>query len=101
MSNQDQHRGSENEAVSPGSVIMDPDAYFKAMVPPDTAPGVWRWDDIQGLPLLAQARALFWEEPIGHDNVQHIVREGAGSWSAQEERETVESAPNIVRGHQD
>jgi gentisate 1,2-dioxygenase len=196
-------------SVAPGSVIMDPDAYFKAMVPPDTAPGVWRWDDIEAvltemrkqpkrypaarrfaalvnqqwegapgasplvfvgvqrihageelpghrhnsvaiyywingsgkalvngkeirfkagdfftcpawhdhsfvndgdedmtmiaihdLPLLAQARALFWEEPIGHENVQHIVREGAGSWSAKEEREAVETAPSIVRTRQ-
>lgn len=192
--------------VAPGSVIMDPDAYFKRMVPPDTAPGVWRWDDIQSvldemkqrpkrypayrrfaglvneqwdgapgasplifvgvqriypgeelpghrhnsvaiyywiegsgkafvedkvipfkagdfftcpawhdhsflndgdvdmtmiaihdLPLLAQARALFWEEPVGSENIQHIVREGAGSWSAQEEREVLEAAPGIVR----
>jgi gentisate 1,2-dioxygenase len=26
---------------------MDPDTYFKSMVPSDTRPGVWRWDDIQ------------------------------------------------------
>lgn len=199
-----------DSAVSPGSVIMDPDAYFKAMVPPDTAPGVWRWDDIEevltemakrpkrypayrrfaalvnqqwagapgasplifvgvqrihageelpghrhnsvaiyywitgsgkalvdgkeirfkagdfftcpawhdhsfvndgdtemtmiaihDLPLLAQARALFWEEPIGAENIQHIVREGAGAWSAQEEREVLEAAPRIVRSGQD
>ncbi|MGH8867777.1 MAG: cupin domain-containing protein [Actinomycetes bacterium] len=191
---------------SSSSVIMDPDAYFKAMVPPDTAPGVWRWDDIEfvltemakrpkrypayrrfaalvnqewdgapgasplvfvgvqrihageelpghrhnsvaiyywisgsgkalvdgkeirfkagdfftcpawhdhsfvndgdtemtmiaihDLPLLAQARALFWEEPIGAENIQHIVREDAGAWSAQEEREVLESAPSIVQ----
>lgn len=193
-------------SVSPGAVIMDPDAYFKAMVPPDTAPGVWRWDDIEDvlqqmserpkrypayrrfaalvnqqwegapgasplifvgvqrihageelpghrhnsvaiyywiegsgkalvdgkeirfeagdfftcpawhdhsfvndgdgpmtmiaihdLPLLAQARALFWEEPIGAENVQHLVREDAGAWSAQEEREVLEAAPGIVK----
>lgn len=187
------------------SVIMDPDAYFKKMVPTDTAPGVWRWSAIskvldemdkqpkrypayrrfaalvneqwegapgcsplifvgvqrikagenlpghrhnsvaiyywiqgsghaevdgvtipfsQGdvftcpawhdhsfvntgdedmimlavhdLPVLAQARALFWEEPIGAENIQHIVKERAGSWSAQEDAEVVESAVSIV-----
>lgn len=192
--------------VAPGSVIMDPDAYFKAMVPPDTAPGVWRWEDIENvlqemakqpkrypayrrfaalvnqqwagapgaspfifvgvqriqagevlpghrhnsvaiyywiegsgkalvdgkeirfkagdfftcpawhdhsfvndgdkdmtmiaihdLPLLAQARALFWQEPIGNENTQHIVREQAGAWSAQETRDTIEAAPRIAR----
>jgi gentisate 1,2-dioxygenase len=197
---------SDRGENSPGSVIMDPDAYFKAMVPPDTAPGVWRWDDINhvleemakrpkrypayrrfaalvnqqwegapgasplifvgvqrihageelpghrhnsvaiyywitgsgkalidgreirfkagdfftcpawhdhsfvndgdeemtmiaihDLPLLAQARALFWEEPIGSENVQHIVREGAGSWSAQEERAALDETPDIVK----
>jgi gentisate 1,2-dioxygenase len=187
------------------SVIMDPDAYFKKMVPTDTKPGVWRWDAIarvldemdakpkrypayrrfaalvnqqwegapgaspmifigvqrikagetlpghrhnsvaiyfwiQGsghaeidgvmvpfskgdvftcpawhdhsfvndgdedmimlavhdLPLLAQARALFWEEPIGAENIQHIVRESAGSWSAEEDSSVLEAAPSIV-----
>jgi gentisate 1,2-dioxygenase len=195
-----------SDTGSPGSVIMDPDAYFKAAVPRDTPPGVWRWDDIEGvldemdklpkrypayrrfaalvnqqwdgapgasplifvgvqrihageelpghrhnsvaiyywikgsgkalvdgleirfkagdfftcpawhdhsfvndgdedmimiavhdLPLLAQARALFWEEPIGAENIQHLVRERAGSWSAQEEREVLEAAPAIVQ----
>jgi gentisate 1,2-dioxygenase len=52
---------------------------------------------IHDLPLLAQARALFWEEPIGQENIQHLVKEQAGSWSAQEDRETLEAAPNIVR----
>jgi len=28
------------------SQLMDPDAYFKRMVQPDTRPGVWRWEDI-------------------------------------------------------
>jgi gentisate 1,2-dioxygenase len=194
-----------SEGTFSSSVIMDPDAYFKQMVPTDTAPGVWRWDAIssvldemdkqpkrypayrrfaalvnqqwegapgaspmifvgvqrikagedlpghrhnsvaiyfwiQGtghavvdgveipfnkgdvftcpawhdhsfvndgdedmimlaihdLPILAQARALFWEEPIGAENIQHIVRERAGSWSAQEDREVVDAAPSIV-----
>jgi Gentisate 1,2-dioxygenase len=195
-----------SDGVAPASVIMDPDAYFKAMVPTDTEPGVWRWDAIQGvldemekmpkrypayrrfaalvnqqwdgapgaspmifvgvqrikvgedlpghrhnsvaiyywiqgkgrafvdgktipfskgdvftcpawhdhsftndgdedmvmlaihdLPLLAQARALFWEEPIGDENIQHLVRERAGSWSAQEEAEVLDAAPQIVK----
>lgn len=191
---------------SPSSVIMDPDAYFAAMVPTDTEPGFWRGEDITALldamdeqpkrypeyrrfaalvnnqwegapgaspmifvgvqrvkagetlpghrhnsvaiyywisghgraiidgkeipfkagdfftcpawhdhafvnegdedmtmiavhdlPLLAQARALFWEEPIGRENIQHLVRERAGSWSAEESSEAVAAAPHLVR----
>jgi gentisate 1,2-dioxygenase len=211
----EEHTGIAGDGVVPtsdrteetsGSVIMDPDAYFSRMVPPDTKPGVWRWEDIvqvldemdespkrypayrrfaalvneqwdgapgasplvfigvqrikkgeslpghrhnsvaiyywiQGrgrayvdgteitfkagdfftcpawhdhsfvndgdedmimiavhdLPLLAQARALFWQEPIGDENTQHLVREQAGSWSAEETREDVENAPRIVK----
>lgn len=187
------------------SKLMDPDAYFKAMTPPDTAPGFWRGEDIESmlddmsahpkrypayrrfaalvndqwegapgasplifvgvqrihpgetvpghrhnsvaiyywikgsglatiedreirfkagdfftcpawqahsfvndgeddmvmiaihdLPLLAQARALFWEEPLGSANIQHVVREQAGSWSAEETAEIVDAAPKIV-----
>ena len=200
MSNED------NGSTAPSSVIMDPDAYFAAMVPPDTEPGYWRGEDIDALlddmdahpkrypayrrfaalvnnqwegapgaspfifigvqrikvgeslpghrhnsvaiyywisgrgkaiingkeiqfkagdfltcpawhdhafvnegdedmtmiavhdlPLLAQGRALFWEEPIGRENIQHLVREGAGSWSAEEDAETVAAAPHLVR----
>jgi quercetin dioxygenase-like cupin family protein len=196
---------SDRTEETSGSVIMDPDAYFSRMVPTDTKPGVWRWDDIENvlnemdkipkrypayrrfaalvnqqwegapgasplifvgvqrihageelpghrhnsvaiyywisgsgyavvddtvirfkagdfftcpawhdhsfvndgdedmtmiavhdLPILAQARALFWQEPIGDENTQHLVRERAGSWSAQESREVAEAAPNIV-----
>lgn len=188
------------------SVVMDPDSYFSRVVPPDTAPGVWRWDDIvsvldemdqypkrypsyrrfaalvndqwegapgaspliflgvqriraggslpghrhnsvaiyywitgkgrafvdgqeipfeagdfftcpawhahsfindgdedmimiaiHDLPILAQARALFWEEPLGKDNIQHLVKDRAASWSAKETQEDVESAPRVVR----
>jgi gentisate 1,2-dioxygenase len=195
---------THEEAFS-SSVIMDPDAYFKRMVPTDTMPGVWRWKAIsavldemdqkpkrypayrrfaalvnqqwegapgcsplifvgvqrikagetlpghrhnsvaiyywisgsghaeidgvmvpfnQGdvftcpawhdhsfvndgdedmimlavhdLPILAQARALFWEEPIGAENIQHIVREQAASFSAQEEADALDQAPSIV-----
>jgi len=52
---------------------------------------------IHDLPLLAQARALFWEEPLGRENIQHVVKERAGSWSAEESREVLEAAPQIVR----
>ena len=52
---------------------------------------------IHDLPLLAQARALFWEEPLGADNVQHVVRERASSWSAAEGPADLEGAPRLVR----
>lgn len=194
-----------DEEAFASSVIMDPDAYFKRMVPTDTKPGVWRWKAIEGvldemdkkpkrypafrrfaalvnqqwegapgtsplifvgvqrikvgetlpghrhnsvaiyywiqgtghaeidgvmvpfskgdvftcpawhdhsfvndgdedmimlaihdLPLLAQARALFWEEPIGAENIQHIVREEAGSFSAEEDIDVLDDAPSLV-----
>lgn len=52
---------------------------------------------IHDLPLLAQARALFWEEPLGAENIQQVVRERAASWSAQETTSDVDEAPKIVR----
>lgn len=52
---------------------------------------------IHDLPLLAQARALFWEEPLGEENVQHIVRGRAGSWSAKETAADLDAAPKVVR----
>jgi gentisate 1,2-dioxygenase len=188
------------------SQLMDPDAYFKRMVQPDTRPGVWRWDDIAAtldemdkspkrypayrrfcalvnndfegapgaspavfmgvqrihpgehvpahrhnsvaiyywitgsgkaivgdeeirfkagdffscpawhaheffndgdedmimiavhdLPLLAQMRALFWQEPIGQEHTQHVVQERAHSWSPVDDKETVENLQGIVR----
>ena len=196
---------SEDTARSEHSRLMDPDAYFKRMVQPDTRPGVWRWDDIVGvldemdrspkrypayrrfcalvntdfsgapgaspavfmgvqrihpgehvpphrhnsvaiyywiqgsgkaivgdeeirfkagdffscpawhaheffndgdedmimiavhdLPLLAQMRALFWQEPLGTENTQHVVKERAHAWNPQEDQEVVESLPEIV-----
>ena len=195
-----------NGAATGSSLIMDPDAYFKAMTPSDTPPGFWRGEDIEAvldemsahpkrypsyrrfaalvndqwegapgasplifvgvqrihqgetvpghrhnsvaiyywikgsgkaiiedreipfkagdfftcpawhahafvndgegdmvmiaihdLPLLAQARALFWQEPLGNENTQHVVRGRAGSWSAEESSEVLEAAPQIVR----
>jgi gentisate 1,2-dioxygenase len=195
----------DQTAVGTRSVIMNPDAYFKSMIPDDTEPGLWRWKDIKAvldemsehpkrypayrrfaalvnqqwdgapgasplifvgvqrihpgesipghrhnsvaiyywiegsgyatvdgkeirfqagdfftcpawhdhsfvndgegdatmiaihdLPLLAQARALFWQEPIGEENTQHLVRERAVSWSAKESHEDVASVPHIV-----
>jgi gentisate 1,2-dioxygenase len=184
---------------------MDPDTYFKSMVPSDTRPGVWRWDDIQhvldemdkhpkrypayrrfcalvnsdfdgvpgaspaifmgvqrihpgehvtphrhnsvalyywiqgsgkaivgdeeirfkagdffscpawhaheffndgdedmimiavhDLPLLGQLRALFWEEPLGQENIQHMVRQKAASWTPKEDFEAVKNLPSVV-----
>ncbi|MDE3074325.1 MAG: cupin domain-containing protein [Chloroflexota bacterium] len=187
------------------SKTMDPDTYFKSMIPNDTRPGVWRWKDIQGvlddmdkypkrypayrrfcalvneefdgapgaspaifmgvqrihpgehvtphrhnsvaiyywiqgsgkaivgdheirfqagdffscpawhsheffndgtedmvmiavhdLPLLAQLRALFWQEPIGNEHTQHMVKEKAASWTPLEGRKAVEHLPTIT-----
>lgn len=187
------------------SLTMDPDTYFKRMVPSDTRPGVWRWSDIQDvldemdkhpkrypayrrfcalvnsdfegvpgaspaifmgvqrihpgehvtphrhnsvalyywiqgsgkaivgdeeirfkagdffscpawhsheffndgdedmvmiavhdLPLLGQLRALFWQEPIGDKNTQHMVRQEAASWTPLEGEEAVKNLPTIV-----
>lgn len=51
---------------------------------------------IHDMTLLAHARALFWQEPLGHENTQHLVRETAGSWSAEETAEDVARvAPTI------
>jgi gentisate 1,2-dioxygenase len=195
----------DHSTVGSQSVIMNPDAYFKSMIPADTEPGVWRWKDIKAvldemsehpkrypayrrfaalvnrqwegapgasplifvgvqrihpgesipghrhnsvaiyywiegsgyasvdgkeirfeagdfftcpawhdhsfvndgegdatmiavhdIPLLAQARALFWQEPIGEENTQHLVQERAASWSAQENHEDVAAVPHIV-----
>jgi gentisate 1,2-dioxygenase len=52
---------------------------------------------IHDLPLLAQARARFWEDPIVAEKNQHIVRESAGSWSAQEDGAVLDAAPQIVQ----
>ena len=52
---------------------------------------------IHDLTMLAQQRALFWEEPIGQENIQHLVREQAASWSAQETAEDMANLPTIVR----
>lgn len=187
------------------SQTMDPDTYFKRMVPSDTRPGVWRWEDIQNvldgmdkhpkrypayrrfcalvnsdfegvpgaspaifmgvqrihpgehvtphrhnsvalyywiqgsgkavvgdreirfkagdffscpawhaheffndgeedmvmiavhdLPLLGQLRALFWQEPLGDENTQHMVRQTAASWTPLEGVEAVQNLPTIV-----
>src|SRR5256885_16948263 len=40
---------SDQTTVGTGSVIMNPDAYFKSMIPADTEPGVWRWKDIKAV----------------------------------------------------
>jgi gentisate 1,2-dioxygenase len=196
---------SNGKARPDNSRLMDPDAYFKRMVPSDTRPGVWRWDDVVGvldemdkhpkrypayrrfcalvntdfegapgaspavfmgvqrihpgehvpahrhnsvaiyywiqgsgkaivgdeeirfkagdffscpawhaheffndgdedmimiavhdLPLLAQMRALFWQEPLGQEHTQHVVKEQAHSWSPIDDKQAVESLPAIV-----
>jgi len=52
---------------------------------------------IHDMTLLAHARALFWQEPLGHENTQHLVREEAASWSAQETADDVARvAPKIT-----
>lgn len=51
---------------------------------------------IHDLTMLSQQRALFWEEPLGQENIQHIVRAQAASWSAEESAEDVEDLPEIV-----
>ncbi|MBO0693755.1 MAG: hypothetical protein J2P58_12710, partial [Acidimicrobiaceae bacterium] len=37
------------------------------------------------------------QEPLGDENTQQVVRERAGSWSAEETGEVLEAAPQIVR----
>ncbi len=38
---------------------------------------------VQDMPMLAASRTLFWEEPIGAENMRHMVRgDSGGSWSA-------------------
>lgn len=52
---------------------------------------------IHDLTILAQMRALFWQEPLGEENTQHLVRESAASWSAEESDEHLADLPSIVR----
>lgn len=52
---------------------------------------------IHDMTLLAQMRALFWQEPLGAENTQHLVRESAASWSAEETDEQMAQLPSIVR----
>lgn len=50
---------------------------------------------IHDLPILAQMRALFWEEPLGQENIQHVVKSVAASWSADETEEDVAKLEEI------
>lgn len=52
---------------------------------------------IHDMTLLAQMRALFWQEPLGHENTQHLVRETAASWSAEESEDDMAELPTIIR----
>ncbi len=36
---------------------------------------------VQDMPLLAASRTLFWEEPLGQENIRHLVRGNSPSWS--------------------
>lgn len=51
---------------------------------------------IHDLTLLAQMRALFWEEPLGRENIQHLVTDEAGSWNAEESGDELEAAMHGV-----
>src|SRR5713226_2314790 len=51
---------------------------------------------VQDLPLLGQLRALFWEEPLGQENIQHMVRQKAASWTPKEDFEAVKNLPSVV-----
>jgi gentisate 1,2-dioxygenase len=51
---------------------------------------------IHDLPILAQMRALFWEEPAGRENIQHIVKSEAASWSAGESAAEVANLKSIL-----
>ncbi|OJU50889.1 MAG: hypothetical protein BGO03_13695 [Mesorhizobium sp. 61-13] len=51
---------------------------------------------IHDLPILAQMRALFWEEPMGQENIQHIVKSEAASWNADEQEEDVANLKSIL-----
>lgn len=51
---------------------------------------------IHDLPILAQMRALFWEEPLGNENIQHVVKAEAASWSAKESEKDVAKLKSIL-----
>lgn len=36
---------------------------------------------VQDMPMLAASRTLFWEEPLGQENVRHSVKGNSASWS--------------------
>lgn len=36
---------------------------------------------VQDMPMLAAMRTLFWEEPLGQENVRHMVTGASSSWS--------------------
>ncbi|MES2538678.1 MAG: cupin domain-containing protein [Pseudomonadota bacterium] len=51
---------------------------------------------VHDLPILAQMRALFWEEPVGQGNIQQIVKSKSASWTAAESEEDVANLRQIV-----
>lgn len=36
---------------------------------------------VQDMPMLAASRTLFWEEPLGQENIRHLVAGNSPSWS--------------------
>lgn len=46
---------------------------------------------VQDMPLLAASRTLFWEEPLGQENIRHMVVGTSPSWSVT--RDTDAEAP--------
>lgn len=51
---------------------------------------------VHDLPILAQMRALFWEEPVGQGNAQQIVKAKSASWNAQETEQEVANLREIL-----
>lgn len=44
---------------------------------------------VQDMPMLAAQRTLFWEEPMGQENIRHMVVGASPSWSVTRDQETV------------
>lgn len=40
---------------------------------------------VQDMPMLAAGRMLFWEEPMGQENIRHMVSGASASWSVTRE----------------
>jgi gentisate 1,2-dioxygenase len=51
---------------------------------------------VQDMPLLASSRTLFWEEPMGQENIRHMVVGTSPSWSV-----TRTDGPAATNGHKE